>query len=136
MRYSKIKNPNELLRKISKELYNDEFFIEAAVISYKAQQEKTYTFFKDNLADNLLYKYNWCQRPCDTNMSLHHFNKNATVSAWMSESLAERHGLEQITLNEFIYKFVKPLLEENIFLTEMMEQSKTHNSSGWDKMIN
>ena len=119
--YKEIRNKEKILKQISKELYNDEWFIEKAILSYKAQQEKTYTFFKDNLADNLLYKYNWCQRPCDTNMSLHHFEKNATVCAWMSESLAESRGLEQITLTEFIYKFVKPLLEENIELREKLK---------------
>lgn len=135
MRYSEIKNPNELLRKISKELYNDEFFIETAVISYKAQQEKTYTFFKDNSQENLLQKYNWCQRPDDTTMSLCNFTNNGEVQGWMSESLAEHYGLEQITLNNFIHHFVKPLIKENIFLTEMIELNKPHNSSGWDKMI-
>lgn len=109
-----------LLRKISKRLYNDEWFIDKAILSFKAQKEKTYTFFRDNSANNLLYKYNWCQRPCDTNMSLCHFEKNATVSGWMSESLAERHGLEQISLNEFIYYLVTPLIKENIELKKQL----------------
>ena len=113
-----------LLGKISKRLYNDEWFIYKAILSFKAQKEKTYTFFKDNSANNLLYKYNWCQRPCDTSMSLCHFEKNATVSGWMSESLAERHGLEQITLDDFIYQFVKPIIEENIKLKKELNIKK------------
>lgn len=113
-----------LLKKISKKIYNDEWFIDKAIISFKAQQERTYTFFRDNSANNLLYKYNWCQRPCDTNMSLCHFEKNATVSGWMSESLAERHGLEQITLNEFIYYLVTPLIKENIEFKKQLNIKK------------
>ena len=116
--YKEIKNKEELLEQISKESYGDEWFIEKAILSYKAQQEKTYTFFRDNSADNILYKYNWCQRPCDTTMSLCHFDEKANVCGWMSESLAERNGLEQITLDEFIYRFVQPLLIENIKLKE------------------
>lgn len=119
--YKEIRNKEEILKQISKELYEDEWFIENAILSYKSQQEKTYTFFKDNSADNPLYKYNWCQRPCGTNMSLRRFDENGEVCGWMSESLAEKHGLEQITLNDFIYKFVKPLLEENIELKEKLK---------------
>lgn len=113
-----------LLRKISKENYNDEWFIDKAILSFKAQKEKTYTFFKDNSTDNFIHKYNWCQRPCDTNMSLCHFEKNATVCCCMSESLAEEKGLEQITLDDFIYQFVKPIIEENIKLKKELNIKK------------
>jgi len=40
-----IENKEELLKKISKEQYEDEWFIGKAILSYKAQKEKTYTFF-------------------------------------------------------------------------------------------
>ena len=113
-----------LLGKISKRLYNDEWFIYKAILSFKAQKEKTYTFFKDNSTDNFMYKYNWCQRPIDTTMSLRHFESNATVSCWMSESLAEEKGLEQITLDDFIYQFVKPIIEENIKLKKELNIKK------------
>ena len=113
-----------LLGKISKRLYNDEWFIYKAILSFKAQKEKTYTFFKDNSTDNFMYKYNWCQRPIDTTMRLRHFESNATVSCWMSESLAEEKGLEQITLDDFIYQFVKPIIEENIKLKKELNIKK------------
>lgn len=113
-----------LLRQISKNNYNDEWFIDKAILSFKAQKEKTYTFFKDNSTDNFMYKYNWCQRPIDTTMSLRHFESNATVSCWMSESLAEEKGLEQITLDDFIYQFVKPIIEENIKLKKELNIKK------------
>ena len=52
-----IENKEELLRKISKEKYGDEWFIEKAMLSYERQQEKTYTFFRDNKQEELLIKY-------------------------------------------------------------------------------
>lgn len=112
---NEIQNPEEMIKKISKQLYNDEYFIEKAIYTEKAQQNKTFTFFRDD-TKNDIQKYCWCQRPCDTNMSLHRFFKNGTIEAFMSESLAEEHGLIQIDLNEFIWKFVQPLIEENIKL--------------------
>lgn len=105
---------DKLIKTISKNLYNDEWFIEKSILSYKAQQEKTYTFYKNNSEKEFISKYNWCERPADTNMSLCNFNKNADVCCWMSESLAKKHGLEQITLNEFIFNFVQPIIKENI----------------------
>lgn len=122
MKDGKMKNQIDLLRKISKELYGDEWFIVSAIFSYKNQQEKTYTFFLDNSQEDPLKKYSWCQRPNDTNMSLCRFETNGSVCGYMSESLAEKHGLIQIDLNEFIHKFVKPLIKENIFLKEKEEK--------------
>jgi len=110
----------ELLKQISKELYKDEWFIEKAILSYKNQQEKTYTFYKDTSKEKMLQKYNWCQRPCDTNMSLCRFTINGEVEGYMSESLVSHFKhigyIKQIDLNEFIHQFVKPLIKENIEL--------------------
>ena len=49
-----IENKEELLKRISKEQYGDEWFIEKAIISYKDQKEKTYTFFRDDEEKDLL----------------------------------------------------------------------------------
>ena len=118
----------ELLKQISRELYKDEWFIEKAIISYKSQQEKTYTFFKDNNKGNLITKYNWCQRPCDTNMSLCRFVINGEVEGYMSESLVSHfNNLKQIDLNEFIHHFVKPLIKENIEQQKEIEVLKEEN---------
>lgn len=111
-----IKNKEELLRKISKEKYGDEWFIEKAMLSYERQQEKTYTFFRDNKQEELLIKYNWCQRPCGSNMSLDRFVRNGEIEGYMSESLAEHFRLVQVDLNEFIHKFVKVMVKENLQL--------------------
>lgn len=111
-------NIDNLLKEISKKKYDDEYFIEKAIYTEKVQQGKTYTFYKNEFYKNEIEKYNWCQRPCDTNMSLRKFEENATISCYMSESLAEEYGLEQIDLNTFIWKFVHPILEENIKLKE------------------
>ena len=134
--YNEIKNNEELLKQISKEKYGDEWFIEKAILSYQAQQEKTYTFFRDDEEVDLLKKYNWCQRPCNSNMSLCNFEINGEVCCWMSESLAEHHGLVQIDLNEFIHKFVKSLIKENIYLREIIQATEKRNSSGYNKILN
>lgn len=134
--HNEIKNKEELLKQISKEKYGDEWFIEKAIITYQNQQNKTYTFFRDDKKEDLLNKYNWCQRPDSTNMSLHRFIRNGEIEGYMSESLAEHHGLVQVDLNEFIHKFVKPLVKANIYLSEDAERMVKRNSSGYDKMIN
>lgn len=110
---NEIQNPEEMIKKISKQLYNDEYFIEKAIYTEKAQQNKTFTFFRDDTKNNI-QKYCWCQRPCNINMSLHRFLKNGTIEAFMSESLAKSQGLIQVDLEEFIWKFVRPIIEENI----------------------
>lgn len=119
--YKEIKNKEKLLRQISKEKYEDEWYIEKAILCYQAQQEKTYTFFRDDTQEDILRKYNWCQRPCNTNMSLERFCINGEIEGWMSESLAEKRGLIQVDLNEFIWKFVQPLVKENIYLREKIK---------------
>ena len=106
-----IERPIELLRKISKEIYDNEFYIETAILSYQAQEEKTYTFFRDDEQKDELRKYSWCQRPDSTNMSLKRFTENGEIEGYMSESLAEHYGLQKVDLNEFIHKFVKPLVK-------------------------
>lgn len=121
-----INDKQKLLQKLSKEQYDDEYFIEKAIYTEKVQQSKTYTFFKDN-TKNDIQKYCWCQRPCDINMSLHRFVKNGTIEAFMSESLAKERGLIQIDLNEFMWKFVKPLIEENIEIKKEIKQEKEKN---------
>ncbi len=114
----------ETLQKISKELYGNEWYIQSAIVSYMNQKEKTYTFFKDN-AKNNIQKYNWCQRPCDTNMSLCRFGINGEVEGYMSESLVQNfNNLEQIDLVEFIHHFIKPLIKENIELKESLKNNE------------
>lgn len=122
-----IKNKEEVLKKISEEQYGDEWFIEKAILSYKSQKEKTYTFFKDEKQENLLRTYNWCQRPCDSNMSLRRFTENGEIEGYMSESLAEYHELVQVDLNEFIFRFVKPTIKENLLLKNQIEQLESDN---------
>lgn len=133
--YKEIENKEELLKQISKEKYGDKYFIEKAVLSYQAQQEKTYTFFRDDKQEDLLKRYNWCQRPCSSNMSLCRFVTNGEIEGYMSESLAEYHGLLQVDLSEFIHKFVKPLVKENIYLREMLQATEKRNSSGYNKLL-
>ncbi len=120
----KTENKEELLRKISKEQYGDEYFIEKALLTYKNQEEKTYTFFRDEKQEELLRKYNFCQRPEDTNMSLRRFTENGEIEGYMSESLAEEFGLVKVDLNEFIHKFVQPVIKDNLELKKERKNSK------------
>lgn len=122
---------NRLLREISNQKYNNEFFIEKAILSYEVQKGKTYTFFKNNRFENYIEKYNWCQRPESTNMSLKKFEKNATICGYMSESLADEHGLEQIDLNTFIFEFVQHIIEENIKLKEENRNQRSQLNSAF-----
>lgn len=118
MKKNEIEKTIELLRKISKEMYDNEFYIETAILSYQTQEEKTYTFFRDDEQKDELRKYNWCQRPDSTNMSLTRFTENGEIEGYMSESLAEHYGLKKVDLNEFIHKFVKPLVKYKLELKE------------------
>ncbi|MCX4303794.1 MAG: hypothetical protein OSJ66_07310 [Clostridia bacterium] len=120
----KTENKEELLRKISREQYGDEYFIEKALLTYKNQEEKTYTFFRDDKQEDLLRKYNFCQRPEDTNMSLRRFTENGEIEGYMSESLAEKFGLIKVTLNEFIHKFVQLIIKENLELKKRERESR------------
>lgn len=122
-----IKNKEDLIKQISKEKYGDEYFIEKAILTYKFQQGKTYTFFRDDSKDNLINKYNWCQRPHEDNMSLHRFISNGEIEAHMSESLAEYYNLIKIDLNEFIFKFVQPIVKENIELKSRLKTAERMN---------
>lgn len=117
-----IERPIELLRKISKEIYNNEFYIETAILAYQTQEEKTYTFFRDDEQNDELRQYSWCQRPESTNMSLKRFTENGEIEGYMSESLAERYKLQKVTLNEFIYRFVKPLVKYKLGISEEDKQ--------------
>lgn len=105
---------HDKLKEISKELYGDEWYIEKAILTYKAQKGKTYTFYRNSRRTDNIDEYNWCERPDNSNMSLNTFTKNGEVCGWMSESLAEENGLEQITLNDFIHQFVKKIIKGNI----------------------
>ena len=51
-------------------------------------------------------------------MSLHRFVENGEIEGYMSESLAEHYDLQKVTLNEFIHKFVKPLVKYKLGLEE------------------
>lgn len=111
----------EILRDLSRLYGEDEYFLEKAMQTEKSQKGKCYTFFKNEDEDNFLQKYSWCQRPHSDNMSLHKFTKNGEMWAYMSESLAEEHGLKQVDLNEFMFMFVQPIVKENLYLKELLK---------------
>ena len=55
-------------------------------------------------------------------MSLKRFTENGEIEGYMSESLAERYKLQKVTLNEFIYRFVKPLVKYKLGISEEDKQ--------------
>ncbi len=99
------------------------------------KQEKIYTFFRDDTQEKLLRRYNFCQRPADTNMSLRRFTDNGEIEGYMSESLAEHFGLIQVDLNEFIWKFVQPIIKENLCLKADRERLKEENKEMNTKIL-
>lgn len=122
-----LENNTNILHKISKEEYKDEWFIDNAILCYKAQNERVFTFFRNNSQKDWLKKYNWCQRPDNTTMSLKRFDHIGNVHGHMSESLAEHYGLEQIDLNTFMHEFVAKLVEELNNLKEIEKSHKEEN---------
>lgn len=85
-------------------------------------KEKEYTFYIDDRNDGKKQsKFVFCQRPCDSNMSLRCFTENGEILGYMSESLAKEKGLKEIDLNTFLYYFVRPIIKENFDLKQKVE---------------
>lgn len=76
-------------------------------------KDKKYKFYKyENNPEGSDYCF--CQRPCDSNMSLHCFLDNGEILGFMSESLVYKHPeIKEIDMNEFMHDFIKPLIKEN-----------------------
>ena len=87
-------------------------------------KDKKYKFYKyENNPEGSDYCF--CQRPCDSNMSLHCFLDNGEILGFMSESLVYKHPeIKEIDMNEFMHDFIKPLIKENQKLKEQLERSE------------
>lgn len=87
-------------------------------------KDKKYKFYKyENNPEGSDYCF--CQRPCDSNMSLHCFLDNGEILGFMSESLVYKHPeIKEIDMNEFMHDFIKPLIKENQQLKEKLEASE------------
>lgn len=87
-------------------------------------KDKKYKFYKyENNPEGSDYCF--CQRPCDSNMSLHCFLDNGEILGFMSESLVYKHPeIKEIDMNEFMHDFIKPLIKENQQLKEKLEESE------------
>lgn len=87
-------------------------------------KDKKYKFYKyENNPEGSDYCF--CQRPCDSNMSLHCFLDNGEILGFMSESLVYKHPeIKEIDMNEFMHDFIKPLIKENQQLKEQLEASE------------
>lgn len=137
--YEELEKQNQELKQLIKEntvLVEDENgnYQELNINPLKIQQENQelkkklgeqqyYKFYKyDNNPDGSDYCF--CQRPCDSNMSLHCFLDNGEILGFMSESLVYKHPeIKEIDMNEFMHDFIKPLIKENQQLKEQLERS-------------
>ena len=77
------------------------------------EKRKYYKFYKYKNNPNGS-DYCFCERPCDSNMSLKCFFENGEICGFMSETLVVNHdNIEEISLNEFAHDFIKPLINAN-----------------------
>lgn len=86
-------------------------------------------FFKDkNIKKWAKSEYAWCERPCEHNMSMSAFDKQGEVNGYASEYYwIFNDGCEEvkeITANEFMHEFVKPLIKENTELKARLERAE------------
>lgn len=99
-RLNKIPDYNDLLKENQK-------------LKKQLEERKYYKFYK---YENNPYgsDHCFCERPCDSNMSLKCFFENGEIFGFMSESLVGNHDIiEEISLNEFAHDFIKPLINAN-----------------------
>jgi hypothetical protein len=77
------------------------------------EERKYYKFYKYENNPNGS-DYCFCERPCDSNMSLICFFENGELCGFMSETLVSNHDdIKEISLNEFAHKFIKPSINAN-----------------------
>lgn len=89
------------------------------------KENNVYKFYKytDNPEGS---DYCFCQRPCDSNMSLRCFLDNGEILGFMSESLVYEHdNIKEIDMNEFMHDFVKPLIKENFLLKSKLDEKSS-----------
>lgn len=89
------------------------------------KENNVYKFYKytDNPEGS---DYCFCQRPCDSNMSLRCFLDNGEILGFMSESLVYEHdNIKEIDMNEFMHDFVKPLIKENFCLKSQLDEKSS-----------
>ncbi len=74
------------------------------------EERKYYKFYKyENNPTGSDYCY--CQRPCDSNMSLKCFFENGEICGFMSETLVSKYDdIKEISFEEFAHDFIKPLI--------------------------
>lgn len=71
--------------------------------------------------------YCFCQRPCDSNMSLKCFLENGEILGFMSESLVYKcPEIKEVDFDEFAHNFVKTLIKENQQLKEVIEEVREY----------
>ena len=97
---------------LEKQKFN-ELLKENQELKKQLEERKYYKFYKYENNPNGS-NYCFCERPCDSNMSLKCFFENGEICGFMSETLVSDHdNIEEISLNEFAHDFIKPLINAN-----------------------
>lgn len=92
---------------------NQELKKQNQVLKKQLEERKYYKFYKYENNPNGS-DYCFCERPCDSNMSLICFFENGELCGFMSETLVSNHDdIKEISLNEFAHKFIKPSINAN-----------------------
>ncbi len=76
------------------------------------EERRYYKFYKYENNPNGS-DYCFCERPCDSNMSLKCFFENGEICGFMSETLVSNYDIEEVSLNVFAHDFIKPLINTN-----------------------
>lgn len=76
------------------------------------EERRYYKFYKYENNPNGS-DYCFCERPCDSNMSLKYFFENGEICGFMSETLVSNYDIEEVSLNVFAHDFIKPLINTN-----------------------
>lgn len=106
-------NMGNQFRYCQKSAEKNELLKDNEELKKQLEERKYYKFYKYENNPNGS-NYCFCERPCDSNMSLKCFFENGEICGFMSETLVSDHdNIEEISLNEFAHDFIKPLINAN-----------------------
>lgn len=110
----KIKSQNELIMDLE------------AIRAEKNNPFKPRFYIDDNCADG--FKYVFCARPYNHNMSLHCFMKNGCICGYASEHYdtwnEDKKPIKEINFNQYASEFISPLIQENQALKDRWQKLK------------
>jgi hypothetical protein len=115
------------------------------------EQSETITFYKDpNIKDWAESEYAWCERPCDSNMSMRAIDKKGNIVGYASEhywTWCDVKEVKKVSAIEFMHHFaskqsdtVKEFAEKlDLYLIKLFHQAhdsqkecEQHNGTVWE----